>query len=59
MMIQCHTTVRLPGSNPGPVFFIHMPLGNLLKFPILEISSFFTYKLELIIIPIPLAYSEN
>lgn len=41
MMIQCHTTVRLPGSNPGPVFFIHMPLGNLLKFPILEISSFF------------------
>ena len=42
MMIQCHTTVRLPGSNPGPVFFIHMPLGNLLKFPVLEISSFFT-----------------
>lgn len=38
MMTQCHTTVRQPGSNPGPTFF--MPLGNLLKFPILEIFSF-------------------
>lgn len=49
--------IRQPGSNPGHIFL--MPLGNLLKFPILEISNFLKYKLELIIIPIPLAYSRG